>query len=143
MELISKTFCNPATGRYAWVGLDNAEVAYLNDFRWLLEIIASNDLYLVLEGSTVHIPRPKSVYATDMEISRENTIPFLQRLKTLKLLVSKYNTRNERETDMMSCRWDIFAFTHKMPLSEVKDTDLCSRCFVELVIAEAHNECLL
>ena len=31
LELIYKTFVNPATLRYAWIGLDECEVAYLND----------------------------------------------------------------------------------------------------------------
>ena len=70
LKLIYKTFCNPATGRYAWVGLDNAEVAYLNDFRWSSEIIAWNDLLLLLGSLTVHLPRPNNVYATEMETSR-------------------------------------------------------------------------
>jgi len=33
LELIFKCFVNPATGRYAWIGLDECVVAYLNDFR--------------------------------------------------------------------------------------------------------------
>ena len=123
LELIYKTFCNLATDRYAWVGRDNAEVAYLNGFCWSSEIIAWNDLPLLLEGSTVHLPRPKNVYVTDMEISKENTIPFFATAKEPLTFVGKYNTREERETDMMSCRWNMFAFTHKIPLGEVKDTD--------------------
>ena len=38
-ELIYKTFINPATAKYAWTGLDECEVAYLNDFRWSPELI--------------------------------------------------------------------------------------------------------
>lgn len=55
IELIFKTFVNLATDRYAWVGLDKCEVAYLNDFRWTPEIIAWSDLLLLLEGQTVHL----------------------------------------------------------------------------------------
>ena len=140
LELIYKAFCNPATGRYAWVGLCNAEVAYLNDFHWSLEIIASNDLLLLLEGSTVHLPRPKNVYATDMEILRENTIPFFTTTKGPITFVGKYNMHGERKTDIISCGWNMFAFTHKIPLSEVRDTDPYPRCFAELVMAGADNE---
>ena len=140
LELIYKTFCNPATGLYPWIGLDNAEVAYLNDFRWSSEIIAWNDLLLLLEGSTEHLPRPKNVYATDMETSRENTIPFFATTKEPIIFVGKYNTHDERETDMVSCHWNMFAFKHKIPLSEVKDTDLLPHCFAKLVMAGANNE---
>ena len=38
-ELMYKTFINPATAKYAWTGLDECEVAYLNDFRWSPELI--------------------------------------------------------------------------------------------------------
>ena len=131
-ELIYKTFCNPAAGRYACVGLSIC--------RWSSEIIAWNDLLLLLEGSTAHLPRPKNVYATNMEILRENTIPFFATTKEPITFVGKYNTRDERETDMMSCRWNMFAFTHKISLSEVKDTDPYPRCFAELVMAGADNE---
>ena len=75
LELIFKTFANPATGKYAWVGLDECEIGYLNDFRWSAELIAWNDLLLLLEGQTVHLPRPKNMFSTDMCIDRLNTIP--------------------------------------------------------------------
>ena len=31
---IYNTFCNPASGSFAWVGVENAECIFLNDFRW-------------------------------------------------------------------------------------------------------------
>ena len=59
-------FCNPAKGKYAWVGLNECGVAYLNDFRWPAELILWNDfLLLLLEGQTVHLPRPKNQFHTD------------------------------------------------------------------------------
>ena len=70
-----KAFVNPSTGRYASVGLDECEVAYLNDFRWSPEINAWSDFLLLLEGQTVHLPRIKYQYATEMCIQRENIIP--------------------------------------------------------------------
>ena len=50
IELTFKAFVNPDTGRYAYVGLDECEVAYLNDFRWSAKIISRNDFLLLLEG---------------------------------------------------------------------------------------------
>ena len=43
-----------------WVGLDECEVAYINDFRWSTEIIAWIDFLLLLEGQKVHLPQPKN-----------------------------------------------------------------------------------
>jgi len=39
IELMYNCFVNPASGKYAWVGLDEKEVAYLNDLRWTEELI--------------------------------------------------------------------------------------------------------
>jgi len=76
IELMFKCFVNPAAGRYAWVGLDECEMAYLNDLRWSEELIKWNDFLLLLEGQTVHLPRPKNQFATDLVIERENKLPF-------------------------------------------------------------------
>ena len=65
-----KAFVNPVTGRYPWVGPDECEVVYLNDFRWSTEIIAWSDS--LLEDKTVHLTRPKNQYATDMCIKLKN-----------------------------------------------------------------------
>ena len=34
LELIFETFANPASHKYAWVGAHDAEIIFLNDFRW-------------------------------------------------------------------------------------------------------------
>ena len=117
LELIYKTFINPATAgsiqsKYAWTGLDECEVAYLNDFRWSPELIDWSDLLLLLEGQTVHLPRPKNVFATDLCIPRENTIPIFATSKGPIEFYGKYNSRDERENDMMSSRWNTFMFRY-------------------------------
>ena len=40
LQVIFNAFCNPANDKYAWVGADNCEVIFLNDFRWSPEVIA-------------------------------------------------------------------------------------------------------
>lgn len=134
VELIFQTFVKPATSRYAWVGLDECEVAYLNDFRWTPEIIAWSDFLLLLEGQTVHLPRPKNQFATDMLIDRTNTIPFFCTSKEPIEFVGKYNTRDERETDMMSSRWLSFQFSYQIPGEQMKDLEPCTTCFSKLVL---------
>ena len=46
LTVIYETFCNPATGSFAWVGVENAECIFLNDFRWSPQIIQWHDLLL-------------------------------------------------------------------------------------------------
>ena len=132
--LFRKCFANPATGRYAWVGLDECDVAYLNDLRWSSELIVWNDFLLLLEGQTVHLPRPKNMFATDMLITRENTLPILSTSKDAIEYIGKYNVRDQKETDMMSTRWKMFTFTHQIEQANIKDIAPCVRCFCTLVI---------
>ena len=59
LNSIFHTFSNPATS-FVWVGAQDGEVIFLNDFRWSYKIIPWHDLLLLLEGQTVHLPTPKS-----------------------------------------------------------------------------------
>ena len=40
---IYDAFINPATYNFAWVGADQKEIIFLNDFRWSDKLIASNN----------------------------------------------------------------------------------------------------
>ena len=131
LEIIFKAFVNPTSTRYAWVGLDEAEVAYLNDFRWSSECIAWSDFLLLLEGQTVHLPRPKNQFATDLLVSRENTMPFFATSKSAIEYVGKYNNRDDRESDMMASRWRMFTFDKR--IASPQHFDPCPRCFAELL----------
>ena len=119
IELMFKVFVNPATGWYAWVGLNECEVAYLNDFRWSTEITTWSDILLLLENQTMHLPRPKNRYATGMYIQRKNTIPvFATRKKPIEF-IEKYNICDERESVMMSSCWDTFSFTYQIENAKI------------------------
>ena len=132
LEMIYKAFVNPANARYAWIGLEECEVAFLNDFRWTPEIIAWSDFLLLLEGQTVHLPRPKNQFSSDMEIDRKNTIPFFATSKGPIDYIGKYNVRDERESDMMASRWHMFTFHQQ--IARPKAIEPCTRCFSELVL---------
>jgi hypothetical protein len=60
---IYSTFSNSATKTFAWVGAEDADVIFLNDFRWSKQIIPWHNLLLMLEGQLVHLPTPKSYYS--------------------------------------------------------------------------------
>ena len=63
LNVVYKTFSNPASTSFAWIGVENCEILFLNDFRWSSQILAWHDMLLLLEGQTVHLPAPKSHYA--------------------------------------------------------------------------------
>ena len=58
LEMIFKTTVNPSLTSYAWVGLDEHEIACLNDFRYSKECIKWSDFLLLLERHTINLPRP-------------------------------------------------------------------------------------
>ena len=43
LNIVYKSFTNPATSTFAWVGAEKAEVIFLNDFRWNIQIIQWHD----------------------------------------------------------------------------------------------------
>ena len=67
-------FENPTNDKYAWVGSEKAKVFLLNDFRWPKDLIPLHDILLLLEGETVQLPAPKSIYIEDIVISTDVAI---------------------------------------------------------------------
>ena len=55
---IFDTFLSPATCSYAWLGVEDKELIFLNDFRWSPTIIPWTDFLLLLEGHIVHFAAP-------------------------------------------------------------------------------------
>ena len=74
LNTIYNTFCNPASGRFAWVGVDQAECIFLNDFRWNQEMIPWHDLLLLLEGQEVHLSAPKTHFAKYIVFKKDTPI---------------------------------------------------------------------
>ena len=140
MEDMFKCFMNPADGKYAWVGLDECEVAILQDFRWHSDNISWNQMLLLLEGQTCHLPRPRNLFPSDMKIPRENTIPFFATSKRELEYKGTYNTRDEEENQMMLSRWIIFTFHHRIPQEKIIPTKACTTCFSKLVFYGADFE---
>ena len=54
-----KTFVNPAAEKYAWVGVEEYEVIYLNDFRWSSALITWKDLLLFLKATLCTFPHQR------------------------------------------------------------------------------------
>ena len=143
LEDMFKTFINPTEGKYCWNGLDECEVALLQDLRWTPELIKWSDFLVLLEGQTVHLARPRNVYPTDMTISKSNTIPFFATTKVPLV----YNRGGEdwrreepqeerlknKDTLMMDARWRQIRFTHEMPEETLKRIPECPHCFSVLV----------
>ena len=129
-----KTFVNPAVDKYAWVGVEEYEVIYLNDFRWSSALITWKDLLLLLEGHTVHLPAPKNQYSSDVCV--DNDIPIFATSSRPIVFYGRNGRIDERETEMMSVRWKVFELNHAIPEKEQKEIEPCPRCFAELVLLD-------
>ena len=102
LNSIFHTFSNPATTTFAWVGAQDCEVIFLNDFRWSDKIIPWYDLLLLLEGQTVHLPAPKSHYTEYMlpNCVFERDVPIFCTGED-ELVYIRVGVADSRETEMM------------------------------------------
>ena len=131
LKEVYHAFCNPATGSFAWMGVDEAEIILLNDFRWNPKIIAWADFLQALEGDIVHLPAPKNVCERDIEIKSD--IPFFA-TSDAPILLIKGGSIDRDNTDMMNVRWHFFHFWKQLPRSEQKNLTACAHCFAKLII---------
>ena len=129
-----KTFVNPAIDKYAWVGAEEHEVIYLNEFRWNSALITWKDFLLLLEGHIVHLPAPKNQYSSDVCI--DSDIPIFATSSGPIVYYGRNGRIDERETEMMSVRWRVFQLNHAIPEEEQKNLVPCPRCFAELVLLD-------
>ena len=96
LEIIYNVFSNPANDKYSSVGVDNAEVIILQDFRWSSELICWKDLLLLLEGEPVKLPSPKNQFATDVYIKTD--MPIFATSKAKIEFVGKHSMRDNRDS---------------------------------------------
>ena len=123
-------FTNLATTSFAWVGAQESEVIFLNDFRWSPQIIPWHDLLLLLQGQIVHLPAPKSHFSNDIVFESDTPI-FCTSKKEITLVCGK--VFDQRETSMMRVQWRHFNLHYQIPSTEQKSVPACPRCFAELM----------
>lgn len=128
---IYNAFVNPASSTFAWVGAEQSEVMFLNDFRWSQQLIPWHDLLLLLEGECVHLPAPKTHFAADILLTKDTPI-FSTSSKELQYV--KNGMHCERETEMMAVRWKVFKFHNRIPQNQQREVLPCSRCFARLIL---------
>lgn len=133
LNVVYRTFTNPATTTFAWVGAEEAEVLFLNDFRWSPQMIPFHDLLLMLEGQEVHLPAPKTHYKQDISFARDTPI-FCTSKEEISFV--RGGVLDERETEMMRVRFAVFSLHSQIPEREQIITASCARCFSELIFGQ-------
>ena len=139
LTTIFKTFSNPATTTFAWIGVQDSEIIFLNDFRWSSEIIAWKDLLLLLEGQIVRFAAPKSQFARDIVLEKDTPV-FATSIAPIMYTGRCTSASSRMEDDMMDSRWRVFELRHQIPQREQKEIPPCGRCFAELVMLGADLE---
>lgn len=131
LKLIYKTFCNPATGTFAWIGAEEAEIIMLNDFRWKPSIIAWGDMLQLLEGDVVHLPAPKNFSKRDIELSKDTPV---FATADAPIVLVKGGVVDQANTEMSNVRWKFIRFWRQIPPSEQLNLVPCGHCFSRLVL---------
>ena len=126
LNTIYRTFSNPATSTFAWVGAEQSEVIFLNDFRWSPSILPWHDMLLLLEGQQVHLPAPKSYFARDPVFDSDAPVFCTGKHQ---LVFVRGGTIDERKTEMMAARWRLFNFFHQIPQEDQRNVPSCAHCF--------------
>ena len=129
---IYKTFSNPAVDKFAWTRATEADIIFLNDFRWERDLISWKELLLLLEGEPVHLPAPKTFFKDDACLTKDT--PIFATSKSVITFKGPYNARDGVEDEMMASRWKVFKFTYQIPQERQRDIPACPRCFADLVL---------
>ena len=131
LRVIFNTFLSPATCSYAWLGVEEKEVIFLNDVRWSPLILPWSDMLLLLEGHVVHFAAPKTSYSKDIEFSSDTPI-----FATAKAPISfiKGSFIDDRETEMMYVRWRFFSFKYQFQPQEQKPVPPCGHCCAKMLL---------
>ena len=131
LTTIYDTFSNPATGTFAWVGVDKAECIFLNDFRWSPQLIPWHDFLLLLEGQTVHLPAPKTHFSKDITVKSDTPIFCTTKYPILFL---KNGVLDQLETEMMKVQWNLFELSYVIPRESQRVITSCGKCFSDLIL---------
>ena len=136
LTLIYKSFINPSSAKYAFVGVQECEIILLNDFRWSQEMIPWQEFLNLLEGQTVHLAAPKTHFAQDINFTADTPV-FGTSIALVKLTGSGPLVPGENE--MMERRWTEIKFHAQISREDQIEIDSCPRCFAELVFLGAED----
>ena len=131
LKKIFECFMNPASGTFAWLGIENAEVVLLNVFRWKPSLIPWCELLQVLEGDTVHFPAPKKCDEQGHCPRERYTVLCNKRCPTCTYQSGSIDRIN---TEMMQVRWHTFQLHRQIPQNEQKEIKTCNSFFAKLII---------
>ena len=124
-----------STSTFNWLGVENAEVIFLNDFRWSPAVLPWEQLLQLLEGDEVTFPTPKN--HCDKNISFHRDSPIFA-TSSDEIVSNKYGTLMVKESKMMKRRWKVYGFTYEIPEEDIREVKPCGVCFGKLITDPEH-----
>ena len=121
-----------ATGSFAWMGVEDAEIIFLNDFRWNPIIAAWADFLQASEGDIGYFPRPKTFCKQDVQLT--NDTPFLETADGSLVPALEGTAIDRANPNMMDVRWRMFDFWHQIPQAEQQKLISCEHCFAKFIL---------
>ena len=103
-------FLNLSSSKYAFVGVENKELIFLNDLRWSQEMIPWQELLNLPEGQSVHLVAPKTHYARETLITDDVPIFATSRSSSCLFIFHCLNRKLSRATQDASvnlCSWEL------------------------------------
>lgn len=144
----SKVFNTPASSMFGWRGLEECDIIYLNDFRWVnpitnpkVGIIVWDAFLRLLEGANCSLPAPMNTCAKHIELTPQNDMPiFCTGLDEIRYFEN--NTQEPQtqkhvlENEMMQERWinPVFRLNHRFDQEHKVLCEPCGHCFAQLVL---------
>ena len=142
----------PASSLFGWLGVEQAQVIYLNDFRWVNPITANRGGVILwgpflrlLEGGVANLPAPMNHHAAHIVLPASNDIPVLcTSIDIIRYYVNKEDElqtpRHARENIMMKERWNApIELTHVFDEDKKIEIDPCGWCFCRFVLPEYNS----
>ena len=134
-------FNNPANSTFGWIGVEDANVIFLNDLRWAPRKKEGNidwDTFLnLLEGALTTLPAPMNSHSKHVIVKKKMPI-FATSITEVTYWVNHpeepITDRHREENRMMESRWKVFRFHHRIPRSEKIVVGDCEFCFAKFVL---------
>ena len=130
LSRVFKVFANPPSSTFNWVGANEAEVVFLNDFRYSENVLCWSDMLNLLEGHLIMISMPKNTNSKDVEW-KEDTPIFATAAAPMSRVVG--GQLLDSETTMIQNRWKHFQFTKAMSEEAIVEQPPCGRCFAHFI----------
>lgn len=142
LKILPNVFANPASSTFGWMGVETANLVFLNDLRWKpLGLKKGNigwqDLLNLLEGLTVTLPAPMNIHSKHIEVKKVMPI-FATSIDKVRYWVNDekepQTDRHDLENNMMDARWNYFKFTNSISKDEKRNIPECTVCWAKFVL---------